>query len=174
MPILIAILGLATAIVFFVLRARNAAHAASDLADMANDVRLAARRFGFRRRGDLHPAESIEDPKLAIATLAMAYQELDGAPTQDQRDQLSLSLRKHLTLDQGGASEAMVLGRWMVAQCGGPDAAVSRISRKLFRLGGAEQLAPLISVIQGSMGDQDQPSQRQHEALQDIQRAFKV
>jgi hypothetical protein len=39
-------------------RARNAAHVASDVVDMAETVLGAARRFGFRRKADRHPVES--------------------------------------------------------------------------------------------------------------------
>ena len=99
MPVLIALAGLAVGVYFFLIRTRNAAHAAGDLLDMANDVRLAARRFGFRRQANAHPIEAIEDSNLAIAALTVGFLELDGLPTQDQFDRLVVQLCKHLNTD---------------------------------------------------------------------------
>lgn len=50
MPFLIAIITAAGAFYFWTMRARNAADAAHNVIDMANDVRLAARRFGFTKK----------------------------------------------------------------------------------------------------------------------------
>lgn len=174
MPVLIALVGLAAAVAWYVIRARHAAQAAGDLFDMANDVRLAARRFGFRHRTNVHPVDSIERAELAIAATAMAFQDLDGLPTQDQRDALQLQLRKVLKLDAEEAQEAMALSRWLVAQCGGADPALSRISRKLYKISGVDALQPLLSVIRGAVLPGEALSTRQKEALADIQRAFKL
>lgn len=175
MPFLIALLSAAGIIAYFVIRARNATNAASELMDVANDVRLAARRFGFRRQSNLHPAESIEDPNLAISALASAFIELDDLPTQDQRAQLEQQLQTTLNMDRETTQEAMVLGRWLVSECGGADAAVSRLSRKLYRLSGAEALQPLLTVIKGTLGDATTGlSPRQKEAIEDLSRVFRV
>jgi len=64
MPFLIALLGIIGVAYVWANRARNARDAVGDIADMANDVRLAARRFGFSRKMNVHPVESIEDPRL--------------------------------------------------------------------------------------------------------------
>ncbi|WP_171178395.1 hypothetical protein [Ruegeria sp. HKCCD8929] len=174
MPILIAAVGILAAVFFFLIHARRTAEMAGELADMANDVRLAARRFGFRRNSSLHPVEAIDDPDLAIAAMAIAFQELDGLPTQDQRDRLHVQLRKTLSMDAETAEEAIVLSRWLVAQCGGADPALSRIGRKLFKLAGTETLQPLLSVIRGSLDADADLTVRQKEALGDIQRVFKL
>ena len=50
MPVLMAILGIISAAYFWTQRARNAHSMLGDVGDMANDVRLAARRFGFTRK----------------------------------------------------------------------------------------------------------------------------
>ena len=67
MPFIIGLIGLTTAAYFWANRARNAANMTNDLAGMASDVLSAARRFGFSRKLNLHPVESIDDPKLATA-----------------------------------------------------------------------------------------------------------
>lgn len=176
MPVLIALLGVALALYFFVYRARNAADIASDVVEMAKDVRLAARRFGFRGQANVHPVESIEDPKVAITAAALAFLELDDLPTQEQRDRLVAELRGELGLVQADAEEMQVLGRWLVAECGSASAAVSRVARKLYKLSGRDAFEPLLRVLNGAVGGGSGGglSDRQRDALEDIRLAFRV
>lgn len=175
MPVILAVIGAATAVLFFVLRARNAANAAGDLLDMANDVRLAARRFGFRRKSNLHPVESIEDPAIAIAGIANAFLELDDLPTSGQRTALTGSMRETLSLSASDADELAILGRWMAAECGTPDAAISRLSRKLVRLSGQESFTPLLTILNATLASGSAAlNRKQTEALDDVKRAFRI
>lgn len=177
MPILIAILGIAAAAYFWMNRARNAANMTGELLDVANDVRLAARRFGFTRRTNLHPAEAIEDPNIAIAAMGWAFIELDDLPSAEQQLALKKALHKHQRLGLDDAEEMMVLGRWMVAQCGGADAAISRLARKLVRLQGKGEdlFTPLLRVVSDvAKAGSDRIGARQNEALDDIRRAFRI
>ena len=150
MPIILAVVAAITGALFFIMRARNAADAASELFDMANDVRLAARRFGFRRQTNLHPAESIEEPNIAIAGIASAFLELDDLPTAEQRDALTWELSKTLNLGKEDADELCILGRWLVNECGGASQAVTRLSRKLYRLD-AQSFTPLLQIVSASL-----------------------
>lgn len=175
MPFLIGLAGIAVAIYWFVIRTRNTANVATDLMDVANDVRLAARRFGFKRRSDLHPAESIEDPNIAIAGIAAAFLELDDYPTQEQRDALLVQLQSKLWLDQAAATELSILGRWFMTECGGPQPAIARLSRKLYKIDGAKSVEPLLAIVQAVLvvGD-GQLNDNQRDALDDVRRAFRL
>ncbi|NRB19325.1 MAG: hypothetical protein HRU33_17570 [Rhodobacteraceae bacterium] len=172
MPLLIAILGIAAAVYFVLNRARNAALMAGDLVDVAKDVKLAARRFGFRRQTNMHPVESVEDTNLATAALAIAFQQLDGTPGRDQSDKLICQLQGQLGMDSDAAENAAVLGRWLVSQCGGTEAALARLSRKAYRLGGAEALQPLMEILNGSLSDNGL-SPRQQDAMDGVCFAFR-
>ncbi len=175
MPVILAVIGAVAAAAFFILRARNAAHAATDLVDMANDVRLAARRFGFRRKTNLHPAESIEDPSIAIAGIASAFLELDDLPTSDQRSALTRAMSGVLGLSRQDADELTILGRWIANECGSPDAAVSRLSRKLVRMKGQESFQPLLTIVNATLtASSTSINTRQKEALDDVKRAFRI
>ncbi|MDU8928974.1 hypothetical protein RXV86_16390 [Alisedimentitalea sp. MJ-SS2] len=175
MPVLLAIVGAITAVLYFVIRARNAADAAGDLIDMANDVRLAARRFGFRRNADIHPAESIEEPSIAIAGIASAFLELDDLPTSEQRSALTRSMGKTLNLSKQDADELAILGRWMASECGSPDAAISRLSRKLVRMAGQDVFTPLLSIVNATLtASSTSLNTQQKEALDDVKRAFRI
>lgn len=175
MPVVIAILGALAAVYFFVIRTRNAANMAGEVLDVANDVRLAARRFGFRRQTNIHPVETIEDPIIAVASLGAAFIELDDLPTREQRDALSAALAKQGKMTLNDADELTVLGRWMTGECGTADQAVSRLSRKLFKMEGTHGFGPVMEVIKLiSQAGSGTLSVKQKEALEDISRAFKI
>lgn len=172
MPVLIALLGIAVTAYIWAQRASNARDVLGDVSDMANDVRLAARRFGFKRNTNIHPVESIEDPRLAIAAIATAFLELDDLPTVEDRKRLTVQLRANLRASEDDAQEVEILGRWFMAECGGAEPAIARISRKLYKLGGAEQMEPLMAVLKGATVTE--LTQKQRDALEDITRAMRV
>ena len=175
MPFLIALAGIVIAAYVWANRARDAAHMASDIADMAGDVRAAARRFGFSRRANIHPAESIENPNVAAAALATAFIALDDMPTKDQKDKLHVVLRKVLQIDDADAQELMVLGHWLVNECNGPQPAMTRLSKKLYRLEGPSALTPLMDIIQGVIpNDNNDLSEKQREAIAELKTAFRI
>lgn len=171
MPVILGILGVLVAAYFWATRVRDAGHMASDLADMAGDVRAAARRFGFSRRANVHPAESIEDPNIAAATLAQAYVSLDGLPTTDDQAHVHVQLRRVLEVDETTAQELAIMGRWMVDQCNGPQPAVARMARKLLRLEGPAALTPTQEILQNLT---DTPSQRQQEAMHELRTVLRT
>ena len=174
MPFLIALAGIVVTAFFWAHRARNAAHIVSDLADMAGDVRLAARRFGFARKANVHPVESIDSPDLAAAGLACAFVALDDMPTSDQTERLRIQLRRVLRVDDATSRELMILGNWLVSQCQGPQPAIARLSRKLYRLEGSSALDPIMDILTGTLYADTAPSLRQSEALEELKTAFRV
>lgn len=175
MPIVLALLAAVSTALFFVLRARNAANAAGELLDMANDVRLAARRFGFRRRADVHPVEAVEDSSIALAALGSAFIALDDTPTAEARDALDWSIVKNIGVDKAEAEELTLLGLWLVGECGGAEPALARLARKLYRLQGVEGFASVLTVLNDAVAKGSGAlSERQSDALDDIKRAFHV
>ena len=136
----------------------------------------AARRFGFRRRYNEHPVDSLQDADVAIAGAGLAFLDLAGLPTAEQQDALLVSLQSRLGHDKAKAEEAMILGRWLATECGGADAALKRFSRRLVRMKGAEALQPLMQVIGdvAASGRDGALSPRQKEALEEISRNFRL
>jgi hypothetical protein len=172
MPFILSLIAIAGAAYFWFNRAQNAKDAAVDLLDAANDVRLAARRFGFKRRTNVHPVDDIEEPAVAIATIATAFIELDDLPTQEQRNQLSVQLQYQLNQDPKSTEELMVLGRWLMQQCGRPDAAISRVTRRLHKFDGVHSLEPLMTVLKNLAGEN--LSDSQSDSIAEITRAFRL
>ena len=171
MHIVIAVLGILGAVYFFVMRARGAAEMTSELMDMADDVRAAARRLGFRRNKAMHPVDAIEDPNTAAATVAVAYMELGGMPTEETRDALLMAMQSNLQVDKTEASELLVLGRWLMNECQGADPAVTRAARCLYKLTNGD-IGPLMDILKSV--STDPLGDRQREALDDIRRAFRI
>ncbi len=172
MPFILSLIAIAGAAYFWFNRAQNAKDAAVDLLDAANDVRLAARRFGFKRRTNVHPVDDIEDPNVAIATIATAFIELDDLPTRNQRDQLAVQLQYQLNQDPKTAEELMVLGRWLMLQCERPDAAISRVTRRLYKFNGVQSVEPLMTVLKNLAGEK--LSDTQSDSLAEISRALRL
>ncbi len=175
MPVLIALVGAAAAVFFFVLRARNAANAARDLADVANDVRRAARRFGFSRKSKQHPVEAIDDPDIAVTALTVAVTEMDGPPSKELIDMLHTQLRIAFKFSTGDATELMTLGRWLAHECGTMDQAVYRLCRRVQKLGAQKDLPLIEQVLAKTLAfDGGAPSIKQSEAIADIRRTLSV
>jgi hypothetical protein len=176
MPYIIALLGLVVGAYIWISRARAAAEATRELTGVAQDVMAAARRFGFRRRHDLHPVESLDDPDVALAGSGLAFLELGGLPTAEQQDRLVVSLQAHLGQSRGKAEEALVLGRWLMTESGGAQQGFERLTRRLYKLRGAESFQPLMAVLKdvATSARDGAVSQRQSEALAEVAVLFRV
>jgi hypothetical protein len=170
MHIVIGAIGLLTAVYIFVIRARNAAEMTQELMGMADEVRAVARRLGFRRTGAVHPVEAIDDPNTAAATIATAYLELHGLPTEETRATLVRAMQSALEIDLKEADEQLILGRWLVNECNGPVPAIARAARRLSKLTSGE-IGPLLDILASITADPI--SDRQADAMQEIKRAFR-
>ncbi len=173
MPVILALLGLVMAAGVWAWRIRMASQVSRDLADMAGDVISAARRLGFRRRMNVHPVDSIEEPPLAIAGIGIAFLELSALPTAEQQRELTDSIVRNCSESQTRAEELMIVGRWLVSECKGPQTAIPRLTKRLYQLDkGAFQ--PLLAVLNdvGQAGGGLSP--RQRDALDDISRGMKL
>jgi hypothetical protein len=174
MPFILALLAAAGAAYFWYIRAQRAADIATELMDVATDVRNAARRFGFRRRANQHPVESIDDPKIAIGAMGIAFLEMDDLPTADARAATDIALRKHLNISAEEAEEVAILGHWLVEECNGAVQAFPRLAKKLRRMEHPPALETLMNVVQDiTAATGGEPSRRQAEALQDLNHIFR-
>lgn len=176
MPVLLGLIGILGAALIWYWRVRAAGQAAQDLAGAAQDVLSAARRFGFRRRYNEHPVDSLEDGNVAIAGIGLAFLELSGLPTAAQQDALLISIQRHLGHDPARAEEATILGRWLIGECGGPAPALTRLTKRLYKLRRAEGLQPLMQVLNdvAAASRDGSLAPRQREALDEVARLFKL
>jgi len=175
MPVFLGLLAAVAGVIFWIYRTRSVVHAAKDLGDMAGDVVSAARRFGFRRRYNEHPVDSLQDPNVALAGAGIAFLEMAGLPSSHQQDALLVSLQKYAGLSHESAQEATILGRWLVVECGGAQPGFSRLTRRLAKLSGMdrfEQLMGLLNDVARSGSSNLVPLQK--DALAEVAQAFKL
>lgn len=150
MPVLLAVLSILAAVAFWYWRIRDVSNTAQDLADAAHDIRLAARRFGFKRRANMHPIDCIEDPRMAAAGITLAVAEMDGALSQAEIDTAVVQFQSVFDVSKAEAEELTAFGRWITAQSGTKAEAVRRLSKQLLALAGAEagpDLKRLVSKV---------------------------
>ncbi|MEM1387093.1 MAG: hypothetical protein AAF748_02490 [Pseudomonadota bacterium] len=175
MPIIIAALGLLATVYVYYRRSQGIARTAADVVDVIDGARLGVRRFRFQRKANTHPAEAIDDPLIAVGGIAAAFVELDPMPTKDSWDRLTLNLAREFRLSAEEAQELSVLGRWFVTQCGTPPAAITRLSKKLYRLNGTQDALTLLAVIQHTLVPAgERLSDQQREALYDLKRIVRI
>lgn len=175
MPFILGLLGLIAAAYFWAQRARNAAAMTQELGNVAADVMAAARRFGFRRKLNLHPVESLDDPALATAACGLAFLEMDGLPSAEGHDALERSLQSHLALSHDKAKEALILGHWLITESGGAVSGFTRLTKRLYKLQNSAGLDPLMGIVRdvaasGTTG----LSQKQKDALEEVKQVFRL
>ncbi len=175
MPYILALMALVAGAFFWAQRARNAADVTRELAGVASDVAAAARRFGFRRRGDLHPVESLEDADIAVAGAGIAFLELGGLPSAEQQDKLIVSLQARLGMDHDKAKEALILGRWLVTESQGAQPGLTRLVRRYAKMKGMAGFETLMLVLRDVTDANDGViSPRQGEALDEVKYIYKL
>lgn len=169
MPLIILILSAVGGAVWWWVRQNpdKAIYAAQDAVTVA---RNAPRKLAFRKQLNAHPVEGIDDARIAICALAQAFIELDNLPTAEQRTHLNTLLRTKLRCSADEAEEMEVLGRWLVAQCQRPDAAITRLARRLFKIDGDSSWDVLQDILASLVDNTLSPAQV--DAIADMKRAF--
>ncbi|MEL6479585.1 MAG: TerB family tellurite resistance protein [Pseudomonadota bacterium] len=165
MPFILTILGLLGAVAIWYWRMRMARHAAGEVAGAARDVKHAARRFAYRRRSDKHPADCVEDPRLAAAGIAAAIAAMDAPLSQAEIKALGTEARVVFKVDPAEAQDIAAFGRWIAGQCQTPSEAVRRLARVVQAEAGVEagedllRMATRVATADGArLGDDEEAS----------------
>ncbi len=175
MHILAATVGLLFLAFRLYLRLSCSRNLAASLVETVADAPKAVRRYRFRRKANVHPVEAIDDPSIAVAALGVAHVELELIPSQDHWDGLKVNIARVLDVSGAEAEELMVLGRWLVAECGTVDAAVARLSRKLYRMAGPARAAALHGLVQAIVAAQSpSPNGAQADVASDVARFMHI
>lgn len=150
----------------------NPREAVDTAADIVTTVRNAPRRLAFRRQTQGHPVDGIDDIRVAIGTIAQAFIELDEMPTKEQREKHYLAMRKTFSCSEEQANEIISLSRWLIDQCKGPQPAISRTARRLYKINGQSSWGVLQDVLMLIVDDDLSP--RQEDAIEDLRIALKI
>ena len=174
MPFIVALLAVLGAAYFWLMRAKMGVEAARELSGVASDVMAAARRLGFRRRLNEHPVDALQDANVTVAGAGLAFLELADLPTTETRDALIVSLQHHLGVSETDAREALIFGRWLMNECGGPQPALDRLARRLMRMRGAAAFERLMAVLGDVASNVGGLNDRQRDTLEVIARHFRL
>ena len=173
MHILLGILGIMGALAFWYWRVRAAHEAAGELANAASDVRLAIRRFGYLRKHKTHPADCVEDPRLAAAGIAAAIAGMDAPLSQAEIDQLTAEASAVFEVESAEAVDITAFGRWIAGQCQSPEDAIRRLTRVVKAKAGAEAGPQLLSMVEAvATADGTPLDEREEDALEAVRRGL--
>ena len=151
MHILLAILGVASTIGMILWRARGAAHAAHEVVDAAQGVRLFFRRTKWRRKINTDMLKRIDDPREAAAAMMVAIAEQDGLLTQRMSESLVGMMMSEFQVAERQADELMQRGRWLAKDAGDLGQFLRRLSAPVRRHCTAAERAALQEMLLGSV-----------------------
>lgn len=172
MPILIMLLGALGTAVFWIYRAKSASRDAQELLNVANDVRLAARRFGFKRKANVHPVNSIEDARLAAAGIMAITAEMDGAITRAEQDEMAVQAKNVFNCSAAEVDEFVVFGRWIASQGANRDETLRKLIKRVIELGGKDVVPDLVEMVTAvGSADTGTPDSNVAEIITRLQRA---
>lgn len=154
MHILLAALGILAAGAFWIYRVRRVADNTRVVLDAAQDVKAAARRFGFRTRANQHPAEGVDDPRVSAAALLVLVAETDGGISRAEQDMILEQLQSVFAMPAGEVEELFQFAKWLANQSSNPDDMIRRLIKRTVNLGGRDTLPDLIRMV-SAMGKAD-------------------
>jgi len=173
MHILLGILGAFSVAMIWYWRLKTAREAAGEVANAANDARLAIRRFGYMRNRKTHPADCVDDPRLAAAGIVAAIASMDAPLSQAEIDRLTAEAGNVFDVEPGEAVDIAAFGRWIAGQCKTPEEAVRRLVKVVSSEAGAEAGPDLIAMAeQVATADGINLDGRETDALEDIRRGL--
>jgi hypothetical protein len=161
MHIVLGILGALSVAMVWYWRMKSAGEATGELTNAANDVRLAIRRFGYMRGHKTHPADCVDDARLAAPL------------SQAEIDKLTAEAGAVFGTDPAEAVDIAAFGRWIAGQCQTPEDAVRRLTRIVRAKAGAEAGPDLIAMAEKvATADGTGLDEREADALEAIRRGL--
>ncbi|WP_282609193.1 hypothetical protein [Pelagibius sp. Alg239-R121] len=148
MHILLGFLAVVGVAVAWIWRARNAASAAKEVVEVADDVRAAVRRFGYRRIADKNPLDTVEDPRLSAAGILAAIAKMDGDYTREQMTAIQQECGRVFSASDKDAEQFTAYGRWLAQQSANPDEVVRRLSGNLSKNLAANERQELLGMVE--------------------------
>jgi hypothetical protein len=174
MPILGLLGTLIVAGIFWYVRNRGAVGTIEDVAELAGEARRAPRRIRFKRQANTHPVEQCEHPDELVAAYAAAFMEMDGLPSKDVHRAGVGELGRLYNTTLQDAEELLAYGRWLMAECGTPEQALSRLGKRLYKLDGSASFQSLMSTLSEIATASGGLRARQKDALAQIKSDFRI
>ena len=173
MHIVAGLIALVSVLAVWYWRAKMAREAGGEILDAANDVRLAARRLMYKRKHNTHPADSVDDPRLAASGIVVAVATMDAPISQSEIAALTSAAQETFDVTEREALDMVSFGRWVSDQCGTNDEAVRRLSKVVAKLAGAEAAPDLLRMITDvATADGRELGEEEMDALDTVRRAL--
>ena len=171
----LAIIGAAIAgLSLWMWRAQQMKDGADRAVEMADDVRAAVRRFGYKRRTGQSVLETVDDPRLAAAGVLVSVARLDGDLSREQREAIEATCARTFQMDAGEASEVVAYARWLNQQ-GEAEEVGRKLSRRLNEMVDPPQRAEVLAVAaQVAAVEGGSVSDRQRSVLEGLARTMGV
>jgi len=147
MHIVLGLLALLGTALYVIWRLKAAREAAGEGLDGANDLRATVRRLMYKARHDVHPADSVDDPRLAASGIIVAVATMDAPISQAEIATLTRTARQTFDITEREALDIVSFGRWIAGQCTTNAEAVRRLAKVVARTAGPEAGPDLIRMI---------------------------
>ena len=147
MHIILGALAVVGMIIFLWYRLRDAREVGGEMLDAADGLRASVRRLMYKRKHDIHPADAVDDPRLAASGIAVAVATMDAPLSQAEIEALTKGSRDIFGVTEREALDIVSFGRWVAGQCNTNQEAVRRLSKVVSRLAGAEAGPDMIRLI---------------------------
>lgn len=116
MPFILGALAVLGAIVFFVIRANQAAQAARELGEVANEAKGFLRRRRWKSKTNTDQIREIDDPRLAAAVMMCALAKSDDDLSESEVTAILDQLGGPLALAPADAEEMLAQARWLTRE----------------------------------------------------------
>ncbi|MBX2855315.1 MAG: TerB family tellurite resistance protein [Rhodobacteraceae bacterium] len=175
MHILIGLLTLLGVIALWIWRVRAAADATREIVDAASDARSALRRYGYRRKAGQHPADNVDDPRLAASGIMAAIARMDGDLTAEQANALRVECRASFRVGQREADDMAAYGRWLVDQSPQTSELIRRLTRTIREQAPSDAHQDLLRMMERIASvEGGEPSDFQRDAIHQVKRGLLI
>ena len=154
-------------------RVKGAREAGAEVVDVRKDVRLATRRLMLKRGGHAHPADTVDDPRLAAAGVIVAVATMDGPITRAEIARLKRVAQDTFNVSEREALDILSFGRWIVGQCTANAEAVRRLSKVVLKTAGPEAGPDLLRMIaEVATADGGELGEEERDAIETVRRTL--
>jgi uncharacterized tellurite resistance protein B-like protein len=154
-------------------RVKAARETSAEAVDVKKDVRLAARRLMHRRGSHAHPAETVDDPRLAASGIIVAVATMDGPISQAEIARLKKVAQDTFEVSEREALDILSFGRWIAGQCTSNTEAVRRLAKVVLKTAGTEAGPDLLRMInEVATADGGELGEEERDAIESVRRTF--
>ena len=147
MHIIAGLIALVGIIAVWYWRVKAAREMGGEILDAADDLRATVRRLMYKRKHNAHPADAVDDARLAASGIVVAVATMDAPISQAEIEALTREARDTFEVSEREALDIVSFGRWVSGQCNTNAEAVRRLSKVVARTAGAEAGPDLVRMI---------------------------